>query len=373
MTPLIQIAPRFPPEIDGVGEYALLLARQLKATANIESNLLAGDPNWPEVSQMETFACRKATARSADVLCETMESIPADLALLHYVGYGFHPFGIPNWLVHGVERWLKPGRKLLVFFHELWSKGPPWSNVFWLSWRQRQLARRLHKLAVHSFTSTIRMHALLNFQTTVLPIPSTVLGHTDRLLNIPDRPAPWTPIVFGQPSTRLRTVQRHRQLLTALQAQGLLKQVIIMGSGSAQPPDASAEVKLLSQYLPTDKITVVGQCDPLKVKQHFTNASFHLSYYPAQLACKSSTLMTALACGCPVVLLDDQNAAPLSAGHEFLACDGSQEAIQRFIQQAYGGILSRVGQAGHDWYCEHASWPIIGARIAERVSSHATH
>jgi hypothetical protein len=46
---IIQIVPRLPPSIDGVGDYAFLLAKQLRAAHDIHTTFVVCDPNWGKV------------------------------------------------------------------------------------------------------------------------------------------------------------------------------------------------------------------------------------------------------------------------------------------------------------------------------------
>src|SRR4051812_30627449 len=103
MTSLIHIAPQLPPAIDGVGDYCwnlwrhwpeakpdwtFLIARGAKATSAV----------WREVEVSEF-----APGRSS--LVKPLEQSGGETAVLHYVGYGYQPKGIPVWLPGEIERW----------------------------------------------------------------------------------------------------------------------------------------------------------------------------------------------------------------------------------------------------------------------------
>src|SRR5437868_3951452 len=96
MISLTHIAPQLPPAIDGVGDYCwnlwrhwpeesldwkFLVARGAKATTT----------HWTEATVRE-FTSAKFS------LSESLEQTSAEIAVLHYVGYGFQPKGIPAWL-----------------------------------------------------------------------------------------------------------------------------------------------------------------------------------------------------------------------------------------------------------------------------------
>jgi hypothetical protein len=54
---ILQIVPRLPPAIDGVGDYALNLARQLRQDFSIHTHFLVCDPNWNGKTELEGFSC----------------------------------------------------------------------------------------------------------------------------------------------------------------------------------------------------------------------------------------------------------------------------------------------------------------------------
>src|SRR5467141_2905569 len=103
---VIQIVPRLPPATDGVGDYAIRVARQLRAAHQIESHFIVGDPEWQPPMNLE-FEAASIRVRSSAKLIEALQrngSIAT--ALLNYVGYGYAKRGCPVWLVKGLKQWL---------------------------------------------------------------------------------------------------------------------------------------------------------------------------------------------------------------------------------------------------------------------------
>jgi len=153
----IQIVPRLPPWIDGVGDYALNLARELRKSHNIETHFIVGDPEWDEPSKVDGFRVNKIDSRSPNALFELLHnqndmSMPI---LLHYVGYGYAKRGCPFWLLEALKNWGKENSqvRLMTMFHELYASGPPWRSSFWVSPIQRGLAWEISKLSDFIFTS----------------------------------------------------------------------------------------------------------------------------------------------------------------------------------------------------------------------------
>lgn len=135
-------------------------------------------------------------------------SIPAGIRtlVLHISGYGFTANGTPCRLVSELCHWRQtsPKRRLLVVFHELFARQPPWRKGFWWAPLQRRLLRRLiaccdgglSTLDLH--TTWLRRQGLEPFAT--LPVPSNV-GESSTSLPLPQRKGQL--VVFGGRSQRL--------------------------------------------------------------------------------------------------------------------------------------------------------------------------
>ena len=153
---LIQLVPILPPALSGVGDYAWLLARELRDAQDVPTRFLVGDPQWNgNEAAVAPFPARAVPARTAPALGRALDAAEESggglpgAVLLHYVGYGYAHRGCPFWLVDAVTRWrqARAGRRLIVLFHELYATGSPWSSVFWTSPFQKRLAARLGRAA----------------------------------------------------------------------------------------------------------------------------------------------------------------------------------------------------------------------------------
>lgn len=185
MTHAIQVVPRLPPSVDGVGDYALNLALQLRKDCGIETHFVVGDDTWSGPGRLEEFTISKVADRSRDSLLRLLPRAGGSAVpiLLHYVGYGYEKRGCPRWLVEGLRRWVGEdgGGVLLTMFHEVYARGPVWSSSFWLSPAQRKLAAALARISRASFTSRSayaeiirRMSRKPGASVSVLPVFSNV-------------------------------------------------------------------------------------------------------------------------------------------------------------------------------------------------------
>lgn len=143
---LIQVVPRLGP-YDGVGDYALGLAGELRARHGVVSVFLEAGAR-PSSGALGDYEVHRCEAGSSAALLAALRhagaGAPAARVLLHYVGYGYARRGAPLWLARCVERSRRDLRhRLGVVFHELFASGRPWQSSFWLGGLQQQVTRRL--------------------------------------------------------------------------------------------------------------------------------------------------------------------------------------------------------------------------------------
>jgi hypothetical protein len=147
---IIQIVPYLPPAASGVGDYAYLLARELRAAHGINTRFLVADEHWNGGAIIDGFPVDSiahcGAAQLEKLLGVSKAAVPV---MVHYVGYGYEKRGCPLWLMRGLESWKgkKSSHRLLVMFHELYAFGPPWRSSFWNSPVQRWITARLARLA----------------------------------------------------------------------------------------------------------------------------------------------------------------------------------------------------------------------------------
>ncbi len=139
---VLQILPRAPGAMDGVGDYARELARGLREQHGIGSAFVARETESRyEIDSFRIFPLQEFS--QARVSGETCDGI-----ILHYVNYGFQKRGVPVTLVEFLKQLRRDcGGALLVIFHELFASGPPWRSEFWLRGLQKKIARDLAQLA----------------------------------------------------------------------------------------------------------------------------------------------------------------------------------------------------------------------------------
>ena len=165
---LVQIVTGLPPFIDGIGDYALQLARQLRLRHGILSSFVVCDPAW-NGGMVDGFPARKIETRTKAGLFAGIEAARATFAgqqiqlLLHSQPYGYAKRGAPLWLAQACEEWDKrEPHTLNIVFHELKVTGAPlWSSGFWVAPFQKWIAVRLGKLGMFRYTNTEENRSLL--------------------------------------------------------------------------------------------------------------------------------------------------------------------------------------------------------------------
>src|ERR1700761_2270913 len=90
---IVQIVPGLAPKVDGIGDYALQLARQLKLRHNIDTHFVVADPSWSSGESEPEFPVSTISERTADAFLETLRQTPASKVetplLLHVAAYGY--------------------------------------------------------------------------------------------------------------------------------------------------------------------------------------------------------------------------------------------------------------------------------------------
>ena len=132
---------------DGVGDYALTLAGDLRSLAGWETVFLSAEPaaetnmadGFRVCSPLRTFARELQTAEQRRLV-------------LHYVNYGYARRGTPLWLP-GTLRRIKGGGKLLTVFHELYASGSIRQSAFWLQPVQKRIVRLLADISEAAIVS----------------------------------------------------------------------------------------------------------------------------------------------------------------------------------------------------------------------------
>jgi hypothetical protein len=133
---VLQIVPQLPGTLDGVGDYALNLARALSADHSIATTFLVAAKT--PVTSKDGYRVISGLERDAAAdLAQNCEHV-----ILHYVNYGYQARGIPFSLRAFAQQLRSELRgRWVTTFHELYASGLPWESAFWLRPLQVRIAR----------------------------------------------------------------------------------------------------------------------------------------------------------------------------------------------------------------------------------------
>jgi len=291
--------------------------------------------------------------------------------LLHYLGHAYNTRGLPFWLCRGIESWLAErsssccggGRQFSTLFHELWqAPAQPGLKGFCNRFLQKRLVQRLHRRSNLSVVNTRGMQARLDViephKTLCLPMPSN-LPVTEPAVAASRSNTRLRIAIFDAGEARSATVRAHTNLLTTLDRKQMVANTMLLGNGRNPRGLPNEDLALLQACIPRERIEVLGELAPAAVAEALGRADLFLSHQSGELACKSGAFMSALASGCPAVLRDGRNAAPLNESEHFIASDDSAQSVARFEQMTADGHLGRIGLAGRMWYNRFADWKVI--------------
>jgi hypothetical protein len=145
---VLQIVPQLPGTLDGVGDYALNLAKALLAEHAVTTVFA--------VAQETTVASKDGFQVISGLNQCAVDSMAreCDHVILHYVNYGYQARGIPFHLRRFARQLREKLRgRWLTTFHELYASGPPWKSAFCLRPLQVKIARDVINISDACFVS----------------------------------------------------------------------------------------------------------------------------------------------------------------------------------------------------------------------------
>lgn len=339
------IVTRLPPAIDGVGDYALHLARRLRQDFGMETHFVVGDPNWSGATQIEGFPITQVSVCSANALLSVLPSEPSTPILLHYVGYGYAKRGCPVWLVNGLQRWLTKGvnRSLVTMFHEIYATGPLWASSFWLSPLQKNLVARLVYWSDRYLTSrqgyAERLYELSRARDTqipTLPVFSN-LGEPEQVPPLAERKR--RIVVFGSPSNRLRV---YRESLAELELTCQLLDI-------EEIWDIGASASLTLSTVNGISVVELGKRSAAEISDILLNSFAGFFNYTPEFLAKSGVF----AAYCSHGLLPVSHVSSVLTGdgiidgkHYWIPANNTEEG--NFLEQ-----LQAIADNAHVWYHTH--------------------
>jgi hypothetical protein len=340
---VIQIVPRWFPDIDGVGSYAAKTGEALMRDARVPSVFLVASGNAKATADVVVLPERSAAGlqRMVERLLSKSSVANPDRILLHYVGYGYDKHGAPDWLADGLERirFQNPELVLVTFFHEMYAKSWPWRRAFWFSLKQMQVAKRLLALSSQAVCSVAKNEKIIlrwgrgHTPVTTLAIPSTI-GEPDEAMLLPWQQRQNSIVVFGRPHTR-ELVYKHSAHIRRLCESLKIREIWDIGAPAPLSVDPNVPIRRL------------GRLSDSEISAALNQVRFGLIAYPSAYLGKSSILAAYAAHGLAPIVLD----AGRSSGHDGLN-DGVQYCSAGRVHKREI-VLEDIAGNARRWYVSH--------------------
>lgn len=359
---VLQIVPELPGTFDGVGDYALNLAKALSADHGITT----------------TFAVARKTSATATGGYAVVSGLDRDAAaklakecdhvILHYVNYGYQARGVPFFLPAFLRRLREicPGR-LLTVFHELYASGPPWKSTFWLRPLQKKIAREIARLSdaavVSNETNEAELQKLASpLSISVLPVSSNFGEPSLSTAQLADRdPHRWA--ICGGTVLVARSLQSFRAIRRRIPDSVSPRKLFVLG-GSENPA-----VRTMLSGLPDLQTEYFPAIDRAEASRILSTCAFGwLDYFhrpdvPTTAILKSTAF--AADCAHGVIALFPHPGSAISLredplpGPYFVAADRMELPDDR----------ARVAAEVFAWYHRNASSERLASGIAQLLSA----
>ena len=231
---MLVIVPDFPPNIDGLGDYAYLLANQLRENGYVyEINfIVAGNLSY-SFTEHDGFSIRTLKKQKADSLFHLLEKINTNFIHLHYVSYGYAKRGTPVWLYLGLKKWKQRKENVLITtFHESYATSTrPWTSSFWNQWLQKLLCKRIMQLSDHAIANRLANGEILKRfspqkNITILPVFSN-MGEPVSITPLIQRKKQM--VVLGSAANRKYTYAKYSNEINMICKKLSIEQIIDIG------------------------------------------------------------------------------------------------------------------------------------------------
>lgn len=342
---LAQIVPRIFPATDGVGDYALNLARQLRQDYNIQTHFVVCDRHWSGDNIIDGFPVSQLSSPTAKELSSWLLKNKVNTVLLQYVGYGYAQRGCPTWLVEGLKTWrTKSDRHILVtMFHEIYASGAIWQSAFWLSGIQKRIAGCLiqssdriitNRQASAEILSTIGKVNINCIE--VIPVFSNI-GEPQKLVPFAQRKKRL--VIFGHANSKLRVYQNYIQHLENIYRAFAIEEIYDIGNYP------KFDFNSISQF----KVKTMGILPAEQISEILANSSVGFMAFPQiDYLGKSGVFASYCAYGLVPVLpfTNSKNVDGLEANQNYLSVQKPTDNIS--ISRA-----ESIARNAYQWYQNH--------------------
>jgi hypothetical protein len=354
---ILQIVPRSPGPVDGVGDYALTVARKLLAAYGHKTIFAAHESaSATTVDDYEVVSLASLTTNGS-------LRPEHDHVILHFVNYGYQKRGVPFWLLPVLRRLgSQCSGTWLTIFHELYASGPPWKSAFWLCPAQIQIAKSISHMSdacvVSSEASRAQLKQLTpNARVSVHPVVSNFGEPALSAEQIAHRePHRW--VICGGTALVERSLRSFRRILNQIPGPFFPRQLFVLG-GTDNPATRSLLVDLVNiqpDYRP--QIPAAEASQILSTVSFAWIDYFHRPDVPTDVALKSTAF--AAACAHAVVPVFPHRGSAVSLRGDRLPGPYFIDERHSELPQDRAAIASEI----YAWYQRYASSEHLARGIA---------
>lgn len=367
------IAPVLPPQLNGVGDYTALLARELSKTHPIQIWTGQNTPFEPILDVGIEPVFRVGDARSFRALEGLAKREKPDWIVLQSSGFGYGPRGLNLELPRTLRRIVKNGdARLALMIHEPFVRATDLKTALmglWQGWQFRSLGRTSRAIFYSIEAWKTEFEGFFKGRLNVhLPVFSNLPFHAvgreiaRQGLNLSD-----SDFVLGLFGTahEARLLHRVADAARAVEKANLRPVVLYIGPHGARVRAALPDLRILDQ----------GALEPGAISARFAAMDIYLSAFSDGISTRRGSLMAALQHGVPTVgtsghLTDslwkneDGRAialAPVESGAAF------ERKVAELTQDT--ALRTQLGLAGQRLYEREFSLSVTARRLMESLKS----
>jgi len=353
--------PRTPGSFDGVGDYALTVARKLRQLFGYETIFAAHDLSG--TANVDGFEVRPFQIQETSQL----SGAEFDHVILHYVNYGYQARGIPFALVPIVRELRDNCRgRFLTIFHELYASGPPWKSSFWLQPLQKRIARTIAQLSGVCLVSSESMRRQLGrLASDVEAIVNPVLSNFGEPDLSPDQfsqrdPHRWT--ICGGTALIERSLRSFWKIVDRIPEEISPRQLFVLGGNDS----ATVRAFLPHPGIQTDyrpRLTPADASGTLSTSSFVWLDYFDRPDVPADVLLKSTAF--AAACAHGAIPVFPHRSSVISVEADPLPGPFFIEPARSELPAA--SDRAQIAARFYDWYQRHASSNHLARGIARAL------
>jgi hypothetical protein len=341
---VVSIVPRLPPAIDGVGDYALVVADQMRKQFSIETRFIIVDSLWQGPQWINGFSVSAIPRRSSSGLHKMLHD--AEVVIVNYANYGFDRWGCPAWLTQGLKTWKErnPSGRLVTMFHEVHQNvvGPPWKHSFWLIPYQKKIAGHLLDLSDAVMTNNMAYsHRLASLSRTSIDRPEFLAINScvgEPKIGLPLSQRRRQIVIFGQ-QRRINAYRHSADLLNQLCEKLAIEQIIDIGPS-------------LKQDLPLLNVPIIqlGELEADEISNILAESAIGMINYANDALIKSSVFAAYCAHG----------VLPIVHMAEVSSMEGLRHRLN-YIMLDHGidfnslGDCQKIADRAYRWYHTHSA------------------